>query len=137
MNTPIIWLSKRQNIVESSSLRAEFVALRIATDLIEALRYKLRMFGIDIDGPADVFVDNKFVVTNASVPESTLSKKKNSICYHRCRDVQASGQQRVAWIEGTYNQADSLTQMTLQTGVFAGICHEIFGWRDKSMVSWE
>ena len=44
-----------------------------------ALRYKLRMFGVLIDGPANVFSDNRGVVKNASVPESMLMKKHNSI----------------------------------------------------------
>ena len=42
-----------------------------------ALRYKLRMFGIPIDGAADVFCDNQGVVKNTSLPESVLSKKHN------------------------------------------------------------
>jgi len=45
MNAPIIWFSKRQNTVESSSFGSEFVAARIARDLIVSLRIKLRMFG--------------------------------------------------------------------------------------------
>ena len=46
---PIIWYSKHQNTVESSTFGSEFVAMRIAVvDLIEALRYKLRMFGVPI-----------------------------------------------------------------------------------------
>jgi hypothetical protein len=79
---PIVWFSKRQNTVETSTFGSEFVAMRVATELIEGLRYKLRMFGIPIDGPTDVLCDNQSVVTNSSVPESTLSKKHNSICYH-------------------------------------------------------
>jgi hypothetical protein len=43
--------------------------------MIEALRYKLRMFGIPIDGPANVFGDNKSVITNATIPTSTLKKR--------------------------------------------------------------
>ena len=58
------------------------VALRIATDLIEALRYKLRCFGIPIDGPATALCDNKSVVTNSSVLASVLNKRHNAICYH-------------------------------------------------------
>jgi hypothetical protein len=80
---PIIWFSKRQNTVESSSFGSEFIAARIAIDLIEGLRYKLRMFGIPIDGPTNVYCDNQGVVTNASKPESTLKKKHNSIAYHQ------------------------------------------------------
>ena len=40
------------------------------------------MFGIPIDGPADVFCDNQGVVKNTSLPESMLSKKHNAINYH-------------------------------------------------------
>ena len=69
-----VWYSKRQNTVESSTFGSEFVAMRIAKDLAIALRYKLRMFGIPIDGPADVFCDNQGVVKNTSLPESVLSK---------------------------------------------------------------
>ncbi len=47
-NSPIMWFSKRQKTVESSSFGSEFVALRIATELIEALRYKLRTFGVRV-----------------------------------------------------------------------------------------
>ena len=57
-NAPITWFSKRQNTVEYSSFGSEFFALQIATDLIEAMRYKLRMFGVPLDGPADVFCDS-------------------------------------------------------------------------------
>ena len=79
---PIIWFSKRQNTVETSSFGSEFVAARIAVELIEGLRYKLRMFGIPIDGPTNVFCDNQSVVTNATMPESVLKRKHNSIAYH-------------------------------------------------------
>jgi len=35
--SPISWYSKRQNIVETSTFGSEFVALRIATEMIEGL----------------------------------------------------------------------------------------------------
>jgi len=47
------------------------VALRLAKEMIAALRYKLRMFGVAIEGPANVFCDNNGVVKNTSLPEST------------------------------------------------------------------
>ena len=72
-----------QNKVESSSFGSEFIALQIATKIIEGLRYKIRMFGVPINRPADVFCDNQSVVTNVSIPSSVLKKKHNSIFYHR------------------------------------------------------
>jgi hypothetical protein len=66
--SPILWFSKRQNTVESSTFGSEFIALKIATELIQGLRYKLRMFGVTLDGPANVFCENKSVVINSYVP---------------------------------------------------------------------
>lgn len=107
---PIIWYSKRQNTVESSTFGSEFVALRIGLELVESLRYKLRMFGVPIDGPANVFCDNKSVATNSSVPQSTLQKKHNSICYHRVREAAAAGTIRIAWVPSEENLADVLSK---------------------------
>ena len=47
-NEPIIWYSKHQNTVEASSFGFEVFDIMIATDMIEALRYKLRSFGIPV-----------------------------------------------------------------------------------------
>ena len=67
-NTPIIWYSKLHNIVEASSFVPEFFALRIATEIIEALRNKLRCFGIPVEVHAEVFCDDMSVVKNLSIP---------------------------------------------------------------------
>ncbi len=40
-SAPIVWYSKAKNTVESSTFGSEFVAMHIAVDMIEALRYKL------------------------------------------------------------------------------------------------
>jgi hypothetical protein len=47
--------------------------------MVEALRYKLRMFGAPLDGPANAFCDNQSVVLNSTLPWSTLKKKLNSV----------------------------------------------------------
>ena len=51
-NAPIIWFSKRQDTVEAEPFGSEFGALHIFKELIVVLRYKLRMFGVLLDGPA-------------------------------------------------------------------------------------
>ena len=89
-NAPIIWFSKRQNMVEAATFGSEFVALRIWKELVVALHYRLRMFGVPLDGPADVFFDNRGVVINASKPESILQKKQNAINYHSVCEAAAS-----------------------------------------------
>lgn len=107
---PITWFSKSQSTVESSTFGSEFVAMRIGVEMIESLRYKLRMFGIPIDGPANVFGDNKSVITNASVPTSTLKKKHNAIAYHRVREAVAAGIVQITKVHTSENLADVLTK---------------------------
>ena len=108
---PILWFTKRQNTVESSTFGSEFVAMRIAVEMIEGLRYKLRMMGVPIDGATNVFCDNDSVVKNASLPESTLKKKHNAIAYHRVRETIAAEVIRVAKEDGETNLADILTKL--------------------------
>ena len=43
--------------------------------MIKAFRYKLRTFGIEIDGSAGLFCDMESVTKNTRNPESILSKK--------------------------------------------------------------
>ena len=57
--------------------------LRIDIDMAEELRYKIRKFGVNLEGTTKVYYDNKSVVTNSSVPESVLNKRHRAICYHR------------------------------------------------------
>ena len=85
--------------------------MRIAVDLIESLRYKLRMFGVPIDGPANVYCDNEAVYKNTVIPESTLKKKHHSIAYHRCREAVAAGTIRVAKQGTEKNLADLFTKV--------------------------
>jgi hypothetical protein len=66
--------------------------------------------GIPTDGPANVFCDNKSVVTNATVPTSTLKKKHNSIAYHRVREAVAAGILQIAKVHTSENLADLLTK---------------------------
>jgi len=110
-NSLIVQYSKKQNTVESATFGAEMVAMRVARDLTVALRIKLKMFGVPIDGPADFFCDNDSVVKNTSIPTSLLAKKHNSVNYHIIRESAAAGILRVAKIPTEYNYSDALTKI--------------------------
>ncbi len=108
---PIIWWSKRQTTVESSTYGSEICALKTATELIIALRYKLRMFGIPIcDGPANVFCDNEAVYKSTSIADSRLKKKSLSIAYHKIREAVAAGIEMIFKEPSDTNLADILTK---------------------------
>ena len=107
---PVVWYSKRQNTVETSTFGSEIVALRIAIELIDSLRYKLRMFGVPISGPARVFCDNESVVKTTTIPESRIKKKHSSIAYHRIRESVAAGAVLIYYESSETNLADLLTK---------------------------
>ena len=107
---PIHWYSKQQATVESSTFGSEFCAMKIAVEMIESLRYKLRMLGIPIQGPANIFCDNQAVVKNNISVDSTLSKKHSSCAYHFTRWCVAAGVISLGWIESKLNLADAFTK---------------------------
>ena len=74
--------------------------------MIKALRYKLRMFGILIEGPANVYCDNEAVYKNVVAPVSVLSKKMHSILFHYCREAVAAGVIRIAKEDSKTNLSD-------------------------------
>ena len=110
-NALIKSFSKRQNTVELSTFGSELVALRIARDMAVEMRLKLMSIGVPLMGPTNVFCDNQGVVKNTSIPESTLSKKHNSINYHVVRKAAAAGILRVAKEDTSTNLADALTKL--------------------------
>ena len=68
------------------------------------------MMGIPIEGPAYIYGDNKSVLANSSVPDSTLKKKSNSIAYHFVREGCAKDEWRTAYIHTSENPSDLLTK---------------------------
>jgi hypothetical protein len=123
-NTPIKWISKRQKTVETSTYGSELVAARIATELIIEIRYKLRMLGIPLEGPALMLGDNMSVVLNTTVPSSPLKKKHNAIAYHRVREAIAGGIMRFAHVPSTKNIADVMTK-PLPNSTFLGLVYPL------------
>ena len=77
--------------MEASTFGSEFGAMRILVEMLVALRYKLRMFGVPIDGPCNVFCDNESVTERSMRAESTLKKRHLSISYHQSREAVACG----------------------------------------------
>ena len=93
------------------------MALRIATEVVEAFSYKLTTLGVYLEGPAEVYCDKKSVVINSSVPVSVLDKRHNAIWYHRVREAQAERALRVGWIPGENNLSDLLKNTTMKVNM--------------------
>ena len=110
-----MWHSKRTQTVESSAFSSEFIAMKTCVEQLKGLRYKLRMFGVPINGATKIYCDNKSVVNNCSRFESTLAKKHNSIACHIARWAVAAKEAVVGWIKTDDNLADAMAKMLTST----------------------
>jgi hypothetical protein len=99
----IDWVSNKQATIETSVFGAEFIAMKHGIEKLQGLCYKLRMMGIPSTGPSFIYADNKFQVTNSTIPESTLKKKCNSICYHAMQESVAMGESLITHIDSEDN----------------------------------
>ena len=97
--------------MKSAAFGAEFVAMKQAMEASRGLRYKLRMMGVNIEGPTDMYGDNMSTIHNTQHPESQLKKKSNSICYHSVREVVAMGRLLTGHVKTDENPTDILTKV--------------------------
>jgi hypothetical protein len=51
------------------------MAARIATEIAMEFCYNIRMLGFALDGPVNMFGDNRSVTINKTIPSSQLKKK--------------------------------------------------------------
>ena len=109
-SSPILWHGKKQTSIETSSFGSEFSAMKTGVELVEGLRYKLRMLGVGLDGPTYVRADNMSVVHNSSNPASQLKKKCHSVAYHYTRERCCSGACCVSFVPSAHNLVDMLTK---------------------------
>ena len=96
--------------MEASTFGAELIAARTCLEAVESLHFKLQMFGISVDGPTNVLCNNNSIVNNSQRPQSVLSKKHLSICFHQVWETGACQVIQVGKIESQRNLADLFTK---------------------------
>ena len=130
INTALIqWYTKKQATIEGAVFGAEFVAMKTGVETLRGIRYKLRMMGVEIDGPTYIYGDNQSVIYNTSKPESILKKKSNSICYHFIREAVAMKECLTTHIPTLKNFADMLTKVLYgkkMKDLVGGVLHFIY-----------
>ena len=112
---PVMWMSKKQNSFKTSTFGSEFTALKLAVELVIALQYKLRMFGVPLEGPTDMFCNNEALFKNTSTPDSVLRNKRHSITYHKCREAAVALICRISKEDTKTNLVDLFTNIFVRT----------------------
>jgi hypothetical protein len=77
ISTPVCWFSNMQKTVDTSSYGSELMAARIATEIAMEFCYNICIKGFALDGPVNMFGDNRLVAINTTIPSSQLKKKMN------------------------------------------------------------
>ena len=95
---------------ETSTFGSKFVAFKQAVGYVRGLRYKIRMFGIPCEEPTIIYGENKYVLVNTTVPDSTLKNKSNSIAFYFVREGCLRGEWRNTYVNTHKNPADLLTE---------------------------
>ena len=68
------------------------------------------MMGIPIEHCCYVYGDNKSVLYNTTLPESSIKQKSHSIAYHFVREGCARGEWKTTYIKSNENCADICTK---------------------------
>ena len=97
--TPADWYSK----IETATNGSEFVSAKTATEQIMDIRQTLRYLGALIGAKSFLFGDNRSVVTSATLPHSTLTKRHSILAFHRVREAIAAKLMAFYWIQSAGN----------------------------------
>ena len=123
-STPVIWQSKRQGCIATSTYCAEFIAMRSAVEEAISIRYMLRCLGSPITKPTDLYGDNFGVIQSAEIPEGELKKKHIAISYHYVREAIAAKIVNAHWCRTYENFADVCTK-ALGTNIFNNLVQDM------------
>jgi hypothetical protein len=74
------------------------------------LRMTLRYLGIPVYTKSYMFGENQGVVTNSTIPHSSLNKRHNAFAYHRVCKMIAAKILGYYWIDGKANPADIVSK---------------------------
>jgi hypothetical protein len=109
-STPVLWPSKHQGCIATSTYTAEFVAMRSTMKEVISIRYMLRCLGILVMKPTNLYGDNFGVTQRATIPEGKLKKNHVAIAYcYVCESI-AAGFINAIWVKSYENFVDVCTK---------------------------
>ena len=122
---PVMWMSKRQGAIATSTYSAELCAARQGAEEAINLRYMLRSLGVPVEGKTLLIGDNMSSLICATRPGTPCKKKASSIAYHYVRECNAAGIVDIKKIHTDFNLADVFTK-ALGKSTFQGMIKRIY-----------
>lgn len=114
--SPILWKSKKQNLIAKSTAYAEYQALAAATEDIRLIKNYIQGFGYQLKTPI-LYCDNEAAIVIANADHETTRSKHIDIQYHITREALFNKEFQLRKVSSGENIADSLTK-SVATQVF-------------------
>ena len=129
-DSPIVWTSRLQKSVSTSTTEAEYLALGECTKDVMWLRYRLSELGAKQILPTDINEDNQACISWATEITVTRKNRHLHVNYHFAREKVQSNEIKVRYIETKEQIADLFTKaLTLDSFErFANYIHKGKWW---------
>ena len=114
----VVWGSKKQSSVATSTVEAEFMAASHAVKEVNWFRGFLEEIGV-APWSVKMFCDNQGCIANLKNPLYSKYTKHIAVSFHYAREAIAKGQVDIRYVESARNMADILTK-PLAKPVFHG-----------------
>lgn len=109
-NDLVSWKSSLEPTVALSSAEAELIAATMATKEAIWLKKLLGELGVNVQGPVEIFEDNKSCIALSKNPEQHQRTKHIDIKYFFVREMVARGLVTLEYVPSEDNLADILTK---------------------------
>jgi len=130
--SPFKWHAKLQDTVEHATFGSELMSGRVAVDQVFGTRASLMAMGVPIEKSTWLLGDNQSVITQCTVPQSTLTKRHNALAYHRIRWAVAAGVIKFVKIPGKENISDCLTKYLASFDAWP-LLEPVLFWRGETL----
>lgn len=109
-NSPIIWKSRKQSTVATSTTNAEFVAASVNCAEVIWVRSFLKELGREQKNPTLLYLDNQSAIKLIINQQIHTKIKHLDVKYMFIREVHESGEIKIKYIETSLQLADILTK---------------------------
>jgi hypothetical protein len=107
---PIMWGSKTQQTVATSTMHAEYMAANVTAKDMLWLRHLLPELGFPLTGPLEIQCDSQACLSLIKNPMCTAQAKHIDIIHHFVRERVQSGELAFKFVAGAGNVADLFTK---------------------------
>lgn len=109
-NSPVMWKSKKQTIVATSSAEAEYIALSSGAKEVIWIKRMIESFGLKQEKPTKMYSDSMSAIAMVTKPKSGSKSKHIDTKFHHVKDLVSNKVIELQYVPTERNVADVLTK---------------------------